>query len=113
MSSPSRVWATDGEIGRVDDVEFDPLTGELDAFWVRPHGLFSDEVRIPPEWIARAHDEAIYLAGSRADIEERLIPASRALARSPTRRRARSIDQPGAVAGGRSGSSQGKARPAR
>jgi sporulation protein YlmC with PRC-barrel domain len=71
LTPGTRVWATDGEIGRVDEVELDEF-GELDAFWVRAGGVFAYDVRIPVEWIARADEAGIYLHGSRADIEAQL-----------------------------------------
>src|SRR3979411_2051111 len=41
----TRAVALDGEIGRVDEIELEPDTGELDAFWVRADGLFAYDVR--------------------------------------------------------------------
>src|SRR3979409_2306420 len=43
----TRVFATDGEVGTVDEVELDPVTGELDAFWVRAGTIFKHDMRVP------------------------------------------------------------------
>jgi uncharacterized protein YrrD len=80
----TRVWATDGEIGNVDDVELDALTGELDAFWVRAGAIFAHNMRIPVEWIDHidrddsGDESGIRLKGSKLDIEIGLGPLSRA-----------------------------------
>jgi sporulation protein YlmC with PRC-barrel domain len=76
----TRVLASDGEIGRVDEVEFEPDTGELDAFWVRAGRIFAYDVRIPVEWIERIDDSGVHVAGSRIDIETGLGPLSQARA---------------------------------
>jgi sporulation protein YlmC with PRC-barrel domain len=75
LTPGTRVWATDGEIGRVDEIELDEF-GELDAFWVRANGIFAYDVRIPAEWIARADESGIYVHGGRADIEAQLAMGS-------------------------------------
>ena len=76
--------AIDGDIGRVDQVELDPVTGELDAFWIRADGIFGHDIRIPAEWIERADESGVYVKASKVDIETRLAPQSRALARKTT-----------------------------
>jgi len=75
----TRVHALDGEIGRVDQVELDPLSGELDVFWIRADGIFGHDVRVPAEWVERADDSGVYVKASRWDIETRLGPQSRGL----------------------------------
>jgi sporulation protein YlmC with PRC-barrel domain len=82
----TRVWATDGEIGQVDEVELDASTGQLDAFWVRSGLVLADDLRIPAEWIDRVMESGIHLAGSRLEIEIGLGPYSRGLASSRVRR---------------------------
>ena len=84
ITSGARVHAIDGDIGRVDQVELDPVTGELDAFWIRADGIFGHEIRIPAEWIERADESGVYVKASKVDIETRLGPQSRALARKTT-----------------------------
>ena len=69
----ARVHATDGELGRVDRIEFDPGTGELDAFWV------DKALRIPAEWVVRANEHDVYVHASKSDVQTRLGPQSRAL----------------------------------
>jgi uncharacterized protein YrrD len=76
------VRATDGELGRVDDVELDPVTGELDAFWIRADGLFAHDVRVPVEWVERVDESGVYVKASKVEIETGLGPQSRALGRS-------------------------------
>jgi uncharacterized protein YrrD len=75
----TRVWATDGPVGHVDEVELDETTGELDAFWVHAGTIFAHDMRIPVEWIERVDDAGVHLAGTKLDIEVGLGPASRAL----------------------------------
>ena len=84
ITSGARVHAIDGDIGRVDQVELDPVTGELDAFWIRADGIFGHDIRIPAEWIERADESGVYVKASKVDIETRLGPQSRALARKTT-----------------------------
>jgi sporulation protein YlmC with PRC-barrel domain len=81
----TRVLAFDGEIGRVEEIELDPITGELDAFWVRGGGILAHDIRIPAEWVERADESGIYVAASKLDIETGLGPQSRALAPSRAR----------------------------
>jgi uncharacterized protein YrrD len=75
----TRVHATDGEIGRVDQVELDPITGELDAFWIRADGVFGHDIRVPAEWVERVDESGVYVKASKSDVEARLGPPSRAL----------------------------------
>jgi uncharacterized protein YrrD len=75
----TRVLARDGEIGRVEEIELDPITAELDAFWVRGGGIFAHDMRIPAEWVERADESAVYVAATKVDIETGLGPQSRAL----------------------------------
>jgi uncharacterized protein YrrD len=74
----TRVFATDGEAGTVDEVELDPVTGELDAFWVRAGTIFPHDMRVPAEWVERVDDAGVHVAASRLDIETGLGPSSRA-----------------------------------
>jgi sporulation protein YlmC with PRC-barrel domain len=75
-----RVLAVDGEVGQIDDVALDLQTGELTGLWVRPTAPFSSELRVPAEWIERASDDAVFVAGTKADVAERLVTPSLALA---------------------------------
>jgi sporulation protein YlmC with PRC-barrel domain len=75
----TQVVAVDGEIGTVDEVELDPVTGELEALWIRADGIFAHDIRIPAEWVERADESAVHVAGSKLDIETGLGPQSRAL----------------------------------
>jgi sporulation protein YlmC with PRC-barrel domain len=47
------VFATDSPIGTVYEIGLDPITGELEAFWVRTTGPFTHDMRIPAEWVVR------------------------------------------------------------
>jgi uncharacterized protein YrrD len=73
------VRATDGELGRVDQVELDPITGELEAFWIRADGLFGHDIRVPAQWVDRVDESGVYLKASKVEIETGLGPQSRAL----------------------------------
>jgi sporulation protein YlmC with PRC-barrel domain len=78
----TRVFATDGSIGKVEEIELDPVTGELQAFWVRTDGFFSHPMRIPSEWIERLDEDEVHVAALRSEIETGLGPQSRALRRA-------------------------------
>ena len=80
LTPGTAVHALDGEIGRVDQIELDPVSGELEAFWIRADGVFGHDIRVPVEWVQRADDSGVYVKGSRSDIETRLGPPSRGLA---------------------------------
>jgi sporulation protein YlmC with PRC-barrel domain len=75
----TRVFARDGEIGRVEEIELDPITGELDAFWVRAGGIFAHDMRIPAQWVERADESGVYVDATKLDVETGLGPQSRAL----------------------------------
>jgi len=81
ITRDARVRATDAEIGHVEQVEVNPITGELDAFWVRADGIFTHDIRIPVEWIERADESGVYVKASKDDVEQRLGAQSRALTR--------------------------------
>jgi uncharacterized protein YrrD len=70
------VLATDGELGKVDEVELDSTTGELDAFWIREGGILAHDIRVPVEWVEGADELGIRLVASRVDIETGLGPPS-------------------------------------
>jgi sporulation protein YlmC with PRC-barrel domain len=76
----ARAHATDGDVGRVDQVQLDPVTGALDAFWIRSNGIFSHDIRVPAEWVVRADESGVTLNASKRDIQTHLGPQSRALA---------------------------------
>lgn len=76
LTTGTRVYASDGDLGTVDRVELD-ATGHLDAFWVRPSGL-SYDLRIPVEWIDGLDATGVQLATSRAAIEADLADESMA-----------------------------------
>jgi sporulation protein YlmC with PRC-barrel domain len=79
LTPGTRVFARDGEIGRVEEIELDPITGELDAFWVRAGGIFAHDMRIPAQWVERADESGVYVDATKLDIETGLGPQSRAL----------------------------------
>jgi sporulation protein YlmC with PRC-barrel domain len=79
LTPGTRVFARDGEIGRVEEIELDPVTGELDAFWVRAGGIFAHDMRIPAQWLERADESGVYVDATKLDIETGLGPQSRAL----------------------------------
>ena len=81
LTPGTRVWAADGEIGTVDEVELDANSGRVDAFWVKSGGLFSHDMRIPAEWVEGLDEEGVRLAASRDEVESRLGPESRGRAR--------------------------------
>jgi uncharacterized protein YrrD len=81
ITHDTRVHATDGDIGRVEQVEVDPITGELEAFWIRADGIFRHDIRIPAEWIERADESGVYVKASKDDVERRLGAQSRAFLR--------------------------------
>ena len=64
LTPGTRVIARDGEIGRVEEIEVDPVTGELDAFWVRADGIFGHDMRIPAEWVERADESGVHVAAT-------------------------------------------------
>ena len=78
----TQVWATDGEIGTVDEVELIGDGGRVDAFWVKSGGLFSHDLRVPAEWVESLDEDGIRLAASREHVEAHLGPESRARART-------------------------------
>lgn len=75
-----QVYATDGEVGTVDQVELDAATGRVDAFWVRSGGIFSHDLRVPAEWVDRIDEEGVWLSASRDDLEAGLTQESQARA---------------------------------
>src|SRR3981081_1899558 len=79
LTPGTRVIARDGEIGRVEEIELDPITGELDAFWVRAGGIFAHDMRIPAQWVERADESGVHVDATKLDIETGLGPQSRAL----------------------------------
>ena len=47
----------------------DLQTGTLTAFWIRPDGVFKQDIRIPAEWLNYAYDEReLRMSGSLADV---------------------------------------------
>jgi len=81
ITREARVHATDGDIGHVEQIEVDPITGELHAFWIRAIGIFGDDIRIPAEWIERADESGVYVKASKEDVERQFGAQSRALRR--------------------------------
>lgn len=76
LTPGTKVWATDGEIGEVDQVEIDATSGQVEAFWVGSGGVFGHDLRIPAEWVEGLGEDGVSLAASRADVEGRLSPES-------------------------------------
>jgi len=79
----TRVRGIDGDLGKVDEVELDGTTGELDAFWIREGGVFAHGIRIPVEWIERADESGIFLAATKVDIETGLGPPTPTISSGP------------------------------
>jgi sporulation protein YlmC with PRC-barrel domain len=79
----TRVRGLDGDLGKVDEVELDGTTGELDAFWIREGGVFAHDIRIPVEWIEGADESGISLAASKVDIETGLGPPTPTISSGP------------------------------
>jgi uncharacterized protein YrrD len=73
----AKVWATDGELGTVDRVEFDARSARLDAFWIRAEQILPHDMRIPAEWVERVEERGIYLHAARAEVERLLGAESR------------------------------------
>jgi hypothetical protein len=74
LTAGTRVLADDGEIGRANQVDFDPESGHLIALWVRPDGLLRPRLRIPAEWLRGAGTHAdLHVGGLRTDIEAYLV----------------------------------------
>jgi nucleotide-binding universal stress UspA family protein/sporulation protein YlmC with PRC-barrel domain len=74
ITAGTRVLADDGDIGRADQVDFDPESGRLVALWVRPVGVLRPRLRMPAEWLRWAGTHAdLHIGGSRTDIEAYLV----------------------------------------
>lgn len=70
IAAGTRVHADDGDIGRANQVDFDPESGHLIALWVRPDGLLRPQLRIPAEWLRGAGTRAdLHVGGLPTDIE--------------------------------------------
>jgi nucleotide-binding universal stress UspA family protein len=81
----SHVLALDGDLGPVDRMEVDP-TGQLEAFWVRGHGLFATDMRVPVEWIQETDVQGnLRIDATKADIETYLGHDSRVRLGEPPR----------------------------
>jgi hypothetical protein len=77
----TKVLAQDGDVGLVEEVELDPRTARLDAFWIRASKSLPYDVRIPAEWVVDYDGHTLYLAASKNEIETLLGPESRARGR--------------------------------
>jgi uncharacterized protein YrrD len=78
----TKVWATDGALGEVDQIELDPQAGHLDAFWVSSGGMLPHDLRVPAEWVESVDDDGVRVAASRDEVQSRLAAESQARARS-------------------------------
>jgi uncharacterized protein YrrD len=76
LTPGSRVFASDGELGTVDQVEIEPASGRLDAFWVKTGGLFSHDMRLPAEWVESLDDDGVHVAATKNEVEARLSTES-------------------------------------
>jgi uncharacterized protein YrrD len=79
LTPGSRVWTSDGEeLGSIDQVEIEPDSGRLDAFWIKTGGLFGHDLRVPSEWVERLDDDGVYLVATKDQAEARLSSESQA-----------------------------------
>jgi osmotically-inducible protein OsmY/preprotein translocase subunit YajC len=60
-----RVLASDGPIGRVDQVLVDAATGRVEHLVVRQGLLFSRDVAVPADWVSTVEDGVVVLEASR------------------------------------------------
>jgi uncharacterized protein YrrD len=72
LTPGTRVLATDGDLGSVDQIEIDSASGRLDAFWVKRGGLFPHDLRIPAEWVTRLDADGVHLGASCEEAATRL-----------------------------------------
>lgn len=70
-----RVLASDGPIGRVDQVLVDAATGRVKHLVVRQGLLFSRDVAVPADWVATVEDGVVVLEASRDAVAR--LPAYR------------------------------------
>jgi sporulation protein YlmC with PRC-barrel domain len=77
-----KVYAIDGEVGEVEEVEIDPRTGQVDAFWIKTGGLGSHDLRVPAEWVDTVGEQGIRLVASRDELGTQLGPESQARTRA-------------------------------
>jgi uncharacterized protein YrrD len=82
VTTGTRVWAIDGEVGSVDQVELDLQSGRLDAFWVRAGGIFPHDLRVPAEWVRSMDEKGVHLLATREQIDSRLSQESKARGRA-------------------------------
>jgi uncharacterized protein YrrD len=72
------VSTDDAELGTVAEVEVDPDSGRVDAFWISSGGIFSHDLRIPAEWVDGIDAERLRVAATQHQLEEWLGEESRA-----------------------------------
>jgi uncharacterized protein YrrD len=82
LTPGTKVRATDGDVGEVDEVEVDARTGRVDAFWVKSGGFISNDLRVPAEWVESVGEDGILLFATRDELDRQLGHESRARARS-------------------------------
>ncbi|MDW8156648.1 MAG: BON domain-containing protein [Armatimonadota bacterium] len=63
-----RVLASDGPIGRVDQVLVDAETGRVKHLVVRQGRLFSRDVAVPADWVSTVEDGVVVLEASRDSV---------------------------------------------
>ena len=70
LTRSTEVLATDGPIGSIQSVEWDPGTGRLIAVWARGKGVRGEDTRIKPEWVQRTDEDGnLQLTATRAELE--------------------------------------------
>lgn len=68
LKAGTEVFATDGKVGRVEEVRVDPATGRASALVVRRGMFFHRDVSLPIDWVAEI-GERVRLNRSRAELD--------------------------------------------
>lgn len=68
LKAGTEVFATDGKVGRVEEVRVDPATGRASALVVRRGLFFHRDVSLPIDWVAEI-GERVRLTCSRAELD--------------------------------------------
>lgn len=67
----TEVFASDGRVGHVEEVCFDPVSGRASSIVVRRGFFFHRDVALPVDWI-RTFGDRVVLTCSKADLERHL-----------------------------------------
>lgn len=70
VAKGARVFCTDRECGRIEDVVMDPGDEKVQGFVVRRGFLFARDVAIPMGWIARVDTDGVHLKMTSRQVEE-------------------------------------------